>query len=513
MVLRSLLHSILPSIYNDRANVDTQDRENSYLQLLGELTECTSSMTTKRYGCASTILGNRYLIVIGGHDGTAELSSCEVFDLRRGIWITSNRNSNNDEALFSSVSLTSDVNAITQAETVSSSSEFRVKNMTTARLGCVAACLWIDDAAAADTDDDDNDLNMMYRQCLFVVGGHDGNNVLDSTERYFTHVHDGMWTSPPSLPNGIGRFEAAATVTQDNHLFVIGGRTGRTCTDLVDIFHADHCSWSTCPGRLNEKRFQCCAVTLNQKIYVIGGTNDAKSSLDSVEVCDTTSSNHLVWSNEHVPLMNVKRKGCMAAVARGCIYVFGGQDGSQTLNSVEQYNPRTNRWTVLPHKLKYPRFGGSAISHDDNNTIYIIGGHDGKSPLCSVEQFQLNARFDVELLDVGRISSDGSSCSSLSEGEVQTSDVSGPVVLSANQELSSTTIPNELLCPITGELMIDPVIATDGHSYERIAIEEWFAKFTLPAYPRSPITNDYVQRLLIPNHNLRSLSYTYQKKA
>jgi hypothetical protein len=34
--------------------------------------------------------------------------------------------------------------------------------------------------------------------------------------------------------------------------------------------------------------------------------------------------------------------------------------------------------------------------------------------------------------------------------------------------------PDEYLCPITGEMMSDPVIALDGHSYERSAIEKWF---------------------------------------
>merc|ERR1711964_274552 len=32
---------------------------------------------------------------------------------------------------------------------------------------------------------------------------------------------------------------------------------------------------------------------------------------------------------------------------------------------------------------------------------------------------------------------------------------------------------NDLLCPITMMLMTDPVIAADGHSYERTAIEKW----------------------------------------
>lgn len=35
------------------------------------------------------------------------------------------------------------------------------------------------------------------------------------------------------------------------------------------------------------------------------------------------------------------------------------------------------------------------------------------------------------------------------------------------------SVPNEYLCPITMEIMVDPVIAMDGHTYERVAIENW----------------------------------------
>jgi len=59
-----------------------------------------------------------------------------------------------------------------------------------------------------------------------------------------------------------------------------------------------------------------------------------------------------------------------------------------------------------------------------------------------------------------------------------------------------------VVCPILQELMTDPVVCADGHSYERAAIERWFAlgRWT------SPLTNDRLShRTLIPNIALRSL--------
>merc|ERR1712098_58958 len=45
-------------------------------------------------------------------------------------------------------------------------------------------------------------------------------------------------------------------------------------------------------------------------------------------------------------------------------------------------------------------------------------------------------------------------------------------------------IPNEFLCPIRMEIMCDPVFASDGHTYEREAIETW-----LKDHNTSPKTN------------------------
>jgi SUMO ligase MMS21 Smc5/6 complex component len=37
---------------------------------------------------------------------------------------------------------------------------------------------------------------------------------------------------------------------------------------------------------------------------------------------------------------------------------------------------------------------------------------------------------------------------------------------------------DEIICPITLKIMEDPVIAADGHTYERSAIQEWIDRAT-----------------------------------
>ena len=69
---------------------------------------------------------------------------------------------------------------------------------------------------------------------------------------------------------------------------------------------------------------------------------------------------------------------------------------------------------------------------------------------------------------------------------------------------SPSVAPEEIkacfICPITREIMHDPCFTCDGHTFERVAIQTWFAA----GNATSPLTNLGLPSLgLIPNHALR----------
>nr|XP_034178551.1 WD repeat, SAM and U-box domain-containing protein 1-like [Osmia lignaria]XP_034178553.1 WD repeat, SAM and U-box domain-containing protein 1-like [Osmia lignaria] len=69
-----------------------------------------------------------------------------------------------------------------------------------------------------------------------------------------------------------------------------------------------------------------------------------------------------------------------------------------------------------------------------------------------------------------------------------------------------TEVPHEFLCPITHEIMREPVQCSDGFTYEKAAINEWFlcGKYT------SPMTNESLRDTsFTPNVALRNLIYTF----
>ena len=60
-------------------------------------------------------------------------------------------------------------------------------------------------------------------------------------------------------------------------------------------------------------------------------------------------------------------------------------------------------------------------------------------------------------------------------------------------------IPTSFICPITSDVMSDPVIDPEGNSYERAAIEDWLTRSTTSPVTRTTLTADD----LIPNRALR----------
>jgi hypothetical protein len=84
---------------------------------------------------------------------------------------------------------------------------------------------------------------------------------------------------------------------------------------------------------------------------------------------------------------------------------------------------------------------------------------------------------------------------------VMLSDAPKPAAAAAAAAANSDEA-KELTCPITHELLHDPVIAEDGHTYERAAISKWFSQ----GKTRSPVTNEEVTGTrLVPNLSVKKL--------
>ena len=81
-------------------------------------------------------------------------------------------------------------------------------------------------------------------------------------------------------------------------------------------------------------------------------------------------------------------------------------------------------------------------------------------------------------------------------GEGGSSGAAGP-----SEASKAAKVPDDYICPITAEIMTDPVSTSDGFTYERTAITDW-----LRTKDTSPVTGATLEsKTLIPNLSLRSM--------
>ena len=69
-------------------------------------------------------------------------------------------------------------------------------------------------------------------------------------------------------------------------------------------------------------------------------------------------------------------------------------------------------------------------------------------------------------------------------------------------------IPNMFICPISHEIMKDPVVDPEGNSYERSAIEMWLSTNETSPVTRAPL----ISANLAPNRALRNAIEEYMSK-
>ncbi len=84
-------------------------------------------------------------------------------------------------------------------------------------------------------------------------------------------------------------------------------------------------------------------------------------------------------------------------------------------------------------------------------------------------------------------------------------------------DISITINSNDIRCPITGEILLEPVVASDGHIYERQALDSWLSTNTTSPMTREQIIkHDYnvnifykniIQKMLMEYPELKDEQY------
>ncbi|GFR40674.1 hypothetical protein Agub_g1262 [Astrephomene gubernaculifera] len=202
-----------------------------------------------------------------------------------------------------------------------------------------------------------------YGKYVYVMGGTNSRAI---TVNYFWQ-YDTETGLSQDLKTLLDRRAHFAHVLLDAKIYVIGGAVAGNTTMVYDIATRDW-NWT---GSLNKYRAYACAAVVSGKVYVMGGADRNNTVLSSVEQLDPATG---VWrllpdsSN-----MASARSGAGCAVVDNYIYVAGGFDlNGSRVATVERFDPSSGIWTPLA-PMATPRrlFGMTALR---GGRILVAGG-------------------------------------------------------------------------------------------------------------------------------------------
>lgn len=178
-------------------------------------------------------------------------------------------------------------------------------------------------------------------------------------------------------PLTTARTKMAAAV-YENNIYLIGGENAEGVLGKTEKYIVSSNTYSLLAPKPTPVR-DASAVVVGGKIYVPGGET-ADGTLTSVlEVYDPLTDK---WSE--LQLLPVPLSRYALTALEGTLFLFGGWDGKQSVNTVLSYNPATDTWKERTG-FSFPRSDAQAAVLGDK--IFLAGGMDGTNPVRQIEVY------------------------------------------------------------------------------------------------------------------------------
>jgi RNA polymerase sigma factor (sigma-70 family) len=242
---------------------------------------------------------------------------------------------------------------------------------------------------------------------IYAIGGWTGLNVgrfLSTVEAYDPATD--TWTRKADMPT---RREPCA-VTVDGKIYAIGGlQHGVVVVPTVEVYDPATNRWTRKADMPTAREFHAACV-IDGRIYVSGGSPThigGLTGLATVEVYDPATD---TWTQ--VSDMPMARHDHSASVVDGKVYIIGGADDAvirlweegkidtgrlnELFSIVYVYDPGTDTWTTAADPLPTARGGLTAAVVDGK--IYAIGGGQGSTKLSRVEEYDPGLPGDITVI-------------------------------------------------------------------------------------------------------------------
>jgi N-acetylneuraminic acid mutarotase len=214
---------------------------------------------------------------------------------------------------------------------------------------------------------------------IYAIGGVSNNTYATSITMADVEAYDiatGNWQVKSRLPKSLYVF---GLVTVQGKIYVLGGsnktmingtRKDSTSNQLYE-YTPESDTWTTKANMLKHRSWSD-AVTVNNKIYAIGGNNGIPlSGENTIEEYDIASDS---WT-QRATFTNGFDGQCQAVVMNGKIYTLSSDiisTGAFTKALIGEYDPATGTWVEKTQMLSPIMDFGKVVC---NNQLYMMGGH------------------------------------------------------------------------------------------------------------------------------------------
>jgi GH25 family lysozyme M1 (1,4-beta-N-acetylmuramidase)/N-acetylneuraminic acid mutarotase len=329
-------------------------------------------VNTGRAFHTATLLPGGDVVLIGGYNGTAYLSSIETLEFTNGYWQTVNPMKTGRDGL--TLTLLSNGQALAAGGYGLSGGY-----PTNTEIYNPATLSWTSTVGGLHQGRAGDQATLLPNGQVLVTGGYNNLGYLSSAEIFDPSAS--VWTVTNSMISV--RVFHTATLLTNGEVLAAGGYSPNGIVGPAEIYNPATGAWAPA-GSLNVPRYYHTATLLpSGQVLVVGGYSTSSSSnLQSVETFNPVTD---IWTTNNQ--MSIGRQGHSATLLpNGKVLIAGGSNMQNNhtvyLSSAELFDPSNGTWK-LTGNLNFARMNHTATLLPDGKVL-VTGGAT-TNPITSSE--------------------------------------------------------------------------------------------------------------------------------
>ncbi len=318
----------------------------------------------------ATLILNGQVLVCGGYDGSQNLTSCQLFTPGINTWtnisnLSTGRRLHTATLMPDNRVLVAGGNGGWQAAEL-----FDLNNQSAG---------WTPINPGMSTSRIDHTAALLPDGSVLIAGC-DGDEFSPSTSEIFDPISDTFGDVSQLVEAHWDSF--AMSLLHSGKVLIAGGTSvGGSPSNVTELYHWAEATITPTGSMLASCPYHTATLLSDGRVLVVGGSVPGSGSTYErhSELYDPQSGN---WTHTAEPPSGARSSHTATLLKNGRVLVTGGYSGEASLNSVELYNPGTNRWNATAW-MNFARRNHTATLLADGRVLVVGGGGESGASTSS----------------------------------------------------------------------------------------------------------------------------------